>query len=429
MDLVVSGGEEQLLKSLDFSIGKTANYVQERRMVSFYPSGASHFSPDGLRVARFTISGEHWLDPSSLRVYFKLQNTHATEQLLLASGPHVLFDRIRLLIGGTVVEDVGPLYGRTHEMLRRILMPSNWVENEAIESGEQKLADNQFQRVAPMPINPGGYAVLNFSPLLALMNCGKYLPLAFAPMQLELTLSDAASALSPGNLGTYQIENMSLRASIVRLDAAVQASFANLLMQNRALTIPLNTIHVQIQSVPRQSSSLDVQAVRAFSRLNALFVTFLQHGGNNNSAEHTGISFQNPSQVTNDAANGGFEEHTLRWQAQIGSKLYPESPATSIPETFSILRQAVGVYDESIRTLNLTSQAYKSGRYIIGVPLQNVPGQFASGLNTRSGDLLTFRASNVFPGANGSLDVSRVVLTFVNESILEVRENGATLLD
>ena len=97
------------------------------------------------------------------------------------------------------------------------------------------------------------------------------------------------------------------------------------------------------------------------------------------------------------------------------------------PETFSILRQTVGVYDESVRTLNITAQAYKLMKYVIGVPLQNVPGQFASGTNTRSGDLLSFRASNVSPTDAGG--VGRVVMTFVNESILEIREGGVSLLD
>src|SRR6056297_311795 len=118
---------------------------------------------------------------------------------------------------------------------------------------------------------------------------------------------------------------MSLRASLVRLDSAVQASFAKLLMQNRALPIALNTVHTQVVSVPRGATSIDVQAVRAFSRLNALFVTFLQHG----SSSHNGISFDNPSERANDVAGGAYEEMTLRWQVQLGSKLYPEAPSTS----------------------------------------------------------------------------------------------------
>ena len=304
-------------------------------------------------------------------------------------------------------------------------MPPDWVENDAIEGLEASVQDQRFQPVAAQPLNPGGYAMLNLTPMLSILNAGKYLPLAYAPMQLELTLADSADVLVANTTGTYLIENMSLRASLVRLDSAVQASFANLLMQNRALPIALNTVHTQVVSVPRGSTSIDVQAVRAFSRLNALFVSFITHG----EQSHNGISFHNPSERANDVTGNAYEEMTLRWQVQLGSKLYPEAPSTSIAESFSLLRQAAGVYDESVRTLNLTSQSYKSSRFIIGVPLQTVQGMPFSGLNTRSGDLLSFRASNVHPGTNGTGDVSKVVLTFVNSSILEIRESGAQLLD
>ena len=92
MDMVISGGEDSLLESLSFDLPATTSYVQSRRLVSYYPSGASTFSPNGVRVCRFTIAGDSWLDPSSLRVYAKLANTSQTGTVLqLADGPHCLF--------------------------------------------------------------------------------------------------------------------------------------------------------------------------------------------------------------------------------------------------------------------------------------------------------------------------------------------------
>ena len=106
MDLVISGGEDSLLESLSFDLPPSSSYVQQRRLVSYYPSGASTFSPSGVRVCRFTIAGDGWLDPQSLRVYAKLANTHASAALQLADGPHTLFSRVRLFVGGTLVEDL-----------------------------------------------------------------------------------------------------------------------------------------------------------------------------------------------------------------------------------------------------------------------------------------------------------------------------------
>ena len=74
MDLVVSGTDDSLVEQLSFKLPSTASYANERRLVSAFPSGASQFSPDGVRVARFVITGENWLDPSTLRLAFKLKN-------------------------------------------------------------------------------------------------------------------------------------------------------------------------------------------------------------------------------------------------------------------------------------------------------------------------------------------------------------------
>ena len=73
MDLVVSGTDDSLVEQLSFKLPSTASYANERRLVSAFPSGASQFSPDGVRVARFVITGENWLDPSTLRPAFKLK--------------------------------------------------------------------------------------------------------------------------------------------------------------------------------------------------------------------------------------------------------------------------------------------------------------------------------------------------------------------
>ena len=92
MDRGISGGEDSLLESLDFALPATSQYVQSRRLVSYYPSGASTFSPSGVRVCRFTLAGDTWLDPSTLRIYAKLANTSQNGTVLqLADGPAAIF--------------------------------------------------------------------------------------------------------------------------------------------------------------------------------------------------------------------------------------------------------------------------------------------------------------------------------------------------
>ncbi len=433
MDLVISGGEDSLLESLSFDLPPSSSYVQQRRLVSYYPSGASTFSPSGVRVCRFTIAGDGWLDPQSLRVYAKLANTHASTALQLADGPHTLFSRVRLFIGGTLVEDLDA-YGRSHQLFRRLLMPKDWVENDAIESGLQS-----YQEGAPGSVSPniaeqqlaaGKYAMFNFAPLLGVMQCGKYLPIRLSGgMQLELTLGDAADGVVAGSSTSYEIQEVSLRCAVAKLDSALESSFSQMMMSNRALTLRLNTYHTQSQALPAGNSEMNVSLVRAFSRLNALFVSFAGSSAADTPAanKHQVVSFLNPS-AFNVGGGGTHDEALLSWDVQLGSLKFPESPATSIPETFSLLRQATAIHDESIRTLNITPQSYSTNGYVIGVPLQNGPGAPFSGLNTRSGDLISIRAKNLATD-NTVNAAGRIYVTMITEQLVEIREGSVAVLD
>ena len=122
------------------------------------------------------------------------------------------------------------------------------------------------------------------------------------------------------------------------------------------------------------------------------------------------------------------DESTLTWQAQIGSLQWPETACSSIPETMSLLRQAVAIHDESIRTVNLTSQGFQTNAFVIGIPLQNVPGAAFSGINTRSGDLITIRAKNM-SNDNTVNGAGKCFVTMISEQIIEIREGSCTVLD
>ena len=147
MDLVISGGEDSLLSSLSFDLPPSSSYVTSKKYVSYYPSGASTYSPNGVRVMRVNLVGEGWLDPDSLRITGKLYNG-GTNVLQLADGPHSLVQRAKLSIAGTVCEDLDQ-YNRNHQLFRTLLVGENWVENDACESGLQR-----YQESAPNTNSP-----------------------------------------------------------------------------------------------------------------------------------------------------------------------------------------------------------------------------------------------------------------------------------
>ena len=145
---------------------------------------------------------------------------------------------------------------------------------------------------------------------------------------------------------------------------------------------------------------------------------------------HQCTSFLNPSAFVRGgvvARQATHDEALLSFYVQIGATKWPESPETSIPDIFSLLRQATHTYDQSIRTLSITPQSFANNSFVIGVGLQTSEGAF-SGYNTRSGDLLSVRCKNMATDASINA-AGRCYVTMVHEAICEIREGSVSCLD
>ena len=97
-----------------------------------------------MRVARINLTGDGWLDPSTLRIVHTLVNTatgaSASEQeakfLRPISGPWSFFRRARCLVGGAIIDDVD-YYNRIHEMLHILTSEAN-RDNDNVEGFIQR---------------------------------------------------------------------------------------------------------------------------------------------------------------------------------------------------------------------------------------------------------------------------------------------------
>ena len=160
MDLAIAAGQsDSLIQQLSFSLPAVATYARERRLVQVMPQGANTFAPNGNQVMTFNLRSQGgWLDPSSLRLHFRIRNTAAAgadNGLLPASGCHCFFSQLRILIGGTEVERIDP-YSMCHELFRVALnTPQSQVE-QAVEDGRTFDGGN-YPPVAPMRIQPQSY--------------------------------------------------------------------------------------------------------------------------------------------------------------------------------------------------------------------------------------------------------------------------------
>ena len=67
--------DDALIGGLSYNLKPCASYVTSRRSVSYFASGGDTYSPNGVKVMKFNIAGDQWLDPSTFRVEFQL-NSH-----------------------------------------------------------------------------------------------------------------------------------------------------------------------------------------------------------------------------------------------------------------------------------------------------------------------------------------------------------------
>ena len=59
---------------LSYKLKPGASYVTNRRSVFYFASGGNQYSPNGVKVMKFNITGDQWLDPSNSRVMFQLNH-------------------------------------------------------------------------------------------------------------------------------------------------------------------------------------------------------------------------------------------------------------------------------------------------------------------------------------------------------------------
>ena len=127
VDSMASSVEDYLIEGLSFKLNPGASYVTDRRSVSYFTAGSNIYqSGSGARVIRINLTGEGWLDPSTVRLSYTLVNneTTATKILRPISGPWSFFRRARCLVGGAIVDDID-YYNRVHEMLHILTSKAN----------------------------------------------------------------------------------------------------------------------------------------------------------------------------------------------------------------------------------------------------------------------------------------------------------------
>ena len=134
VEAIANGIEDKLIDGLSFKLNPGASYVIDRRSVTFHPQGSNIYKPrEGTKLIRILLTGDNWMDPSTLRVLFQLNNDEPTAKALRPlSGPWSFLRRMRILAAGQLVEDIDQ-YNRIHEMMQ-VLIAGESRANDAAEA-------------------------------------------------------------------------------------------------------------------------------------------------------------------------------------------------------------------------------------------------------------------------------------------------------
>jgi hypothetical protein len=175
-----------------------------------------------------------------------------------------------------------PYYGRFHHQYgwNQISMAEQY--GEAAVTGLHGSWGNGGQLKPVLGTIAGGGSVTVMHRLLTTMlTSGKMLPTRYAPLELEISLSTVIEDwLSTGTNRSenFSVQNIQLLYDAYVLDEAVQESFYKALLSNRVLSCPCVSVYQVVQSIPAGSTTFSFSAVRAFSRLSHVWLTFRNSG-------------------------------------------------------------------------------------------------------------------------------------------------------
>ena len=452
MEGVANAVEDRLVDGLSFQLKPGASYITERKSVTYHPQGSNIYSTNGTKLIKLLLTGDQWLDPSTFRIMFELQNNETTNngnghmELRPLGGPHTFFRRMRILCGGQVVEDIDN-YNRVHEMFR-ILQAKDANINERAEAFGQQFDNHYglaFDRTTVSGIAPGEAQTVLFKPCSGLFNQPKMLPIRYMPITIELEIvhDNTEPVLSVTTTGTdsfdtstntstsWQIQNVQVKVDTVTLDNQLDNSYAEHLLSGKALPINYQTYVSQMQSILSGSygqQKVRLNVTRALSRLKNVFITLDKSYPTNNIVYKPWNSFYSPMESFTGADLNIYDAdgEIADFQIQVGSKLFPEYPIRSHAEAYYQLRKTMGKHDQH-NSFDITQHEYRCRKFVLGIDMEKVLEAGYTGLNTRAGDLMNIRFDHASSSNTTWATSMHIVLT--SDQILEVRDSGVQVFD
>ena len=528
MDNIIAESETTMINSLNFGLPETAQYITDRRHVNYFPSGSNVYNPNaGNKNIRFHISGEDntYIDLSSIRLFANLQNTDGTRSHFLRPLGNLssFFSRYRCTVGGQQVQDIIE-YNRHCEMYNSF-KSQDARDMDDLEGGANPRWDDDWrhtyatglaemldvnQRTNPAAASatttfpttrdhnnwgdltarytrhsvagiPGanGYMRLGHKPVCGLLESNYYLPLRYAPLELEFTIvsDEHIPEITPfaktddnvhidangyyfttGDTSTkWELNNVIIRAEVIQLDNTVNNNIVKHLLEGQSLKLVFPMYHTMTQSFSAGGGGeINMNIVKSASKLNGCFITLYRapragvDADNANYYRHDNYIYKrwnyfynpminsrifdgpNPDGADRERFQGkGFQDKDLNltWQLQINNKKYPEFECQSMAETAYYLRRTLHYLNPDQDAFSISYKRFREDKFVIGISFEKMADTNFTGQNTKMGGLLVFKLKGSNRALTDNEDVRELFVHMISESVLELRESGSVLYD
>ena len=219
MESIIAQNEDVLVAPLDFSIGSNAaSYIVGREQATYF-SSQNLVSPDGVKVAKFQVGGNGFIDLSSMYFTALLTNKSTTTPLQpLTCEAHSLFKRLICRAAGSLVESI-EMFNVSEEYVRRLL-PLEKRQNLAnMFLGSVAGTGANGHDLQARTLAAGASKRIMFRPMTsAVLNLKKYWPallLGAQGLTFELELCPQAEAVSSDT--PYELSDLRILTDVVQL--------------------------------------------------------------------------------------------------------------------------------------------------------------------------------------------------------------------
>ena len=424
MESIIAQNEDVLVAPLDFSVGgSAASYIVSREQATYF-STQNLVSPQGVKIAKYQIGGNGFLDLSSLYFTALLTNKSSSAALQpLTAEAHCLFKRLIVRVAGTLVESI-ELFNLSEEYVRRLLPLEKRMNLAGMFLGADPVTGTHGYDLLSRSLAKETSKRIMFRPMTsAVLNMKKYFPallLGAQGLTFELELAPADEACLSTGSQDYELSDLRILVDTVQLTSELTDQYTSLLLSGKSVFLNLD-LHENTQHfLPGNSAKWSVSSARQFSRLNTLVVIFQQAPG----AE------AETKQVNNFFLPASAKE-SIETNLVINGERQPLFNNRGISEHWVRFLKGTGVMPNIGTSTSISFDGFGGGStpgraFSIVFDLEKLPSHAEhTGKPIDSGGVVTLHVEGV--GTQASEYVDRAILQHSFSGMLEIRDSGCTL--